>query len=59
MLRAGFAIERHGKHAVLIRERDRTTVPIPVHGSSRIGPGLLRKLLRQTGLSVDDLLRLL
>ncbi|MBI4706158.1 MAG: type II toxin-antitoxin system HicA family toxin [Deltaproteobacteria bacterium] len=57
--RAGFVLERHGKHPVLIRDSDRRTVPVPVHGAGRIGPGLLRKLLKQTGLSVEELLRLL
>jgi predicted RNA binding protein YcfA (HicA-like mRNA interferase family) len=58
-MRAGFVVERHGKHLVLVRERDRRVVPVPVHGSERIGPGLLRKLLRQAGLTLEDFLRLL
>ncbi|MEK6606302.1 MAG: type II toxin-antitoxin system HicA family toxin [Myxococcota bacterium] len=57
--RAGFVVERHGKHPVLVRESDRRTVPVPVHGSKRIGPGLLRKLLRQTGLTVEQFSELL
>lgn len=57
--RAAFVVERHGKHPVLVRESDHRTVPVPVHGSARLGPGLLRKLLRETGLTVEDLLRLI
>jgi predicted RNA binding protein YcfA (HicA-like mRNA interferase family) len=52
-------VERHGKHPVLVRERDGRTVPVPVHGARRIGPGLLRRLLRQTGVSAEELRRLL
>lgn len=57
--RAGFVVERHGKHPVLVRDRDHRTVPVAVHGAARIGPGLLRKLLKQIDLSIDEFLRLL
>lgn len=57
--RAGFVEERHGKHAVLVRASDRRRVAVPVHGSARIGPGLLRKLIAQLGLSVEQFLDLL
>ena len=58
-LKAGFVLERHGKYAVLMRDRDRRTVAVPMHGSARIGPGLLRKLIRQIDLSVEEFVRLL
>jgi predicted RNA binding protein YcfA (HicA-like mRNA interferase family) len=57
--KAGFVVERHGKHEVLVRESDRRRLPVPVHGSTRIGPGLLRKLISQLGLSVEDFVKLL
>lgn len=58
-MRVGFIVERHGRHAVLVRAHDQRTVPVPVHGSKRIGPGLLRRLLRQANLTVEELRRLL
>jgi predicted RNA binding protein YcfA (HicA-like mRNA interferase family) len=57
--RVGFVVERHGKHPVLVRKRDRRTVPVPLHGAARIGPGLLRKLLKQIDVTIDEFLRLL
>ena len=57
--RVGFVVERHGKHPVLVRKRDQRTVSVPVHGATRIGPGLLRKLLKQIDLTIDEFLRLL
>jgi len=57
--RLGFVVERHGKHDVLVHPERRTVVPVPVHGSRRIGPGLLRKLIGQLGLSVDAFAKLL
>jgi predicted RNA binding protein YcfA (HicA-like mRNA interferase family) len=32
---------------------------VPMHGSARIGPGLLRKLIRQIDLSVEEFVQLL
>ncbi len=57
--KVGFLVERHGKHAVLVRDTDRRIVPVPVHGSHRIGPGLLGQLIRQIGLTVEEFVRLL
>lgn len=57
--RIGFVVERHGKHEVLVRQSDRRRVPVPVHGSRALGPGLLRKLIGQLGISVEQFLDLL
>lgn len=57
--KVGFVVERHGKHQVLVRAADRRIVVVPLHGSHRIGPGLLRKLIRQAGLTVDEFVKLL
>ena len=54
--RAGFEFERQrGSHAVLInRERGRAAV-VPLHGGRDIPPGTLRGILRQAGLTVEEL----
>lgn len=56
---AGFIVSRvHGSHHFLRHDDGRTTT-VPVHGKEAIGPGLLSKILRDTELSRDELIRLL
>ena len=58
--RAGFAFERQrGSHAVLINRQTRRCAVVPLHGGRDIPPGTLRGILRQAGLTVDELHRLL
>jgi len=53
--RLGFSVLRiKGSHHFLQHEDGRRTV-VPVHAGETIGPGLLRKILRDCQLSVDDL----
>jgi predicted RNA binding protein YcfA (HicA-like mRNA interferase family) len=57
--RAGFIIERtRGSHIFLKHSGGRITT-VPVHAGETLGPGLLRAILRDTELSVDQLLALL
>ena len=57
--RAGFARKRQsGSHMFFVRTSDGRTTVIPSH-SSDLKPGTLRTILRQTGLSSEDLRRLL
>lgn len=42
-----------------MRQADGRVVTVPVHAGQDIGRGLLRKILRDTELTVDDLLGLL
>lgn len=59
--RAGFFIHHTtGSHYVL-RHPDRPAIRIvvPFHGSADIKRGILRSILRQAGLSVDDIIDLL
>jgi len=57
--KAGFAVSRvHGSHHFL-RHIDGRTTTVPVHGKEALGPGLLSKILRDTELSRDELIRLL
>ena len=55
----GFKIVRkHGSHVVLKHSDGRITV-VPVHAGEEIGSGLLNKIIKDTGLSKEEFLRLL
>ena len=57
--RAGFEVVRQkGSHRRL-RHSDGRVVTVPIHGSTDVGRGLLRKILRDAELSVSDFLSLL
>ena len=53
--RKGFFFSRQsGSHAIYINEEGlRTTIPI--HGKKELGIGLLRQIMKDTGLSIEDL----
>jgi predicted RNA binding protein YcfA (HicA-like mRNA interferase family) len=52
-------LESHGWRLVRVKgshhmmEKEGRTVPIPVHGSTDIGSGLLAKIERQTGVKLQ------
>jgi len=53
----GFEIARtRGSHSFL-RHADGRVTTVPVHAGETLGPGLLRSILRDVDLTVDDLLR--
>jgi len=53
---AGFRVARtKGSHTFLKHPDGRATV-VPVHSGETIGPGLLRAILRDVEMSVDDLI---
>ena len=55
--RAGFAILRSkGSHHFMQHPDGRRTV-VPVHAGETIGPGLLGKILRDTEMEVEELVR--
>ncbi len=57
--RAGFTVDRgRGSHVFLMHSDGRTTT-VPIHSGETIGPGLLRAILRDVELSVDELAGLL
>lgn len=57
--KAGFTLERtRGSHHFLVHQDGRRTV-IPVHSSEIIGPGLLRKILRDCQMETSELETLL
>jgi len=57
--RAGFAVDRTRGSHVFLRHSDGRTTTVPVHSGETIGPGLLRAILRDVELSVDELANLL
>ena len=57
-------LEKHGFQTVrtrgshfFLRHADGRVTTVPVHAGETIGPGLLRSILRDIELSVDDLVR--
>ncbi|MEW6684200.1 MAG: type II toxin-antitoxin system HicA family toxin [Nitrospirota bacterium] len=51
--RAGWTIARQkGSHVMMTKTGYQWTLSIPQH--HELGPGLLRKLIRQAGLTVDE-----
>jgi predicted RNA binding protein YcfA (HicA-like mRNA interferase family) len=57
--RAGFQYSRQRGSHVRLKHPDGQNVTVPVHAGKMVGRGLLRKILRDAELSVDDLLELL
>jgi len=52
-LRAGWSIARQkGSHVMMTKPGYQYTLSIPQH--SELGPGILRKLLRQAGISAEE-----
>jgi len=57
--RAGFQVTRtRGSHTFLRHPDGRTTV-VPIHAGETIGPGLLRAILRDVEMSIEDFRKLL
>jgi predicted RNA binding protein YcfA (HicA-like mRNA interferase family) len=57
--RAGFSVDRSRGSHVFLRHPDGRTTTVPIHSGETIGPGLLRAILRDVELSVDELADLL
>lgn len=51
--RAGWIVARQrGSHVMMVKPGYQYTLSIPQH--DELGPGLLRKLIRQAGLSIEE-----
>jgi len=60
LLREGFALTHvRGSHHYLRRPGVTGLVVVPVHGSRTLPAGTLRSILRQAGLTAEDLRQLL
>jgi predicted RNA binding protein YcfA (HicA-like mRNA interferase family) len=57
--RADFAVDRTRGSHIFLRHPDGRATAVPVHSGETIGPGLLRAILRDAELSVDELAGLL
>jgi predicted RNA binding protein YcfA (HicA-like mRNA interferase family) len=53
---AGFRVIRTKGSHIFLRHSDGRATVVPVHSGETIGPGLLRAILRDVEMSVDDLL---
>jgi len=54
--RAGWRLDRvRGSHNVMVMEGRAEILTVPVHGASPLKPGLLRAILRVSGLRPEDL----
>ena len=53
----GFEIVRTRGSHLFLRHTDGRVTTVPAHAGETVGPGLLRSILRDVELSVDDLLR--
>jgi len=56
---AGFTVERTRGSHLFLKHADGRATAVPIHSGETIGPGLLRAILRDVEISVDELLRLL
>ena len=53
----GFEVVRSRGSHFFLRHADGRTTTVPVHSGEVLGPGLLRSILRDVELSVEDLVR--
>jgi predicted RNA binding protein YcfA (HicA-like mRNA interferase family) len=59
-LQIGFCFYRQGKgsHELRVRDEDGRVIAVPRNEGRAIRKGTLRAIIRQTGLSVDEFMRL-
>ncbi len=53
---AGFQVHRTRGSHVFLKHPDGRATAVPVHSGETIGPGLLRSILRDVELSVEELI---
>jgi predicted RNA binding protein YcfA (HicA-like mRNA interferase family) len=56
--RAGFQVDRTRGSHVFLKHPDGRATAVPMHSGETIGPGLLRSILRDVDLSVEELVNL-
>lgn len=57
---AGFKFDRQkGSHMVFKKPSQPLVIVVPNHRKKNIGPGLLRKIIRNSGLTVEEFIALL
>lgn len=55
----GFLVVRQKGSHVRLKHQDNRVVTVPVHGNKNLGKGLLRKILRDAELTVEEFIALL
>jgi predicted RNA binding protein YcfA (HicA-like mRNA interferase family) len=55
----GFEVVRTRGSHVFLRHSDGRVTTVPIHSGEPLGPGLLRSILRDVEISVEDLLKVL
>lgn len=59
LVRKGFVFQRQsGSHAIYMNDEN-IRVVVPIHGKRDLGKGLLRQILTDANISLDELKRLL
>jgi predicted RNA binding protein YcfA (HicA-like mRNA interferase family) len=43
-----------GRHVHMIHQTQKKIIPIPTHGNRDVGIGLLRKIIHQAGITVEE-----
>jgi predicted RNA binding protein YcfA (HicA-like mRNA interferase family) len=56
---AGFTVDRTRGSHLFLKHADGRATTVPIHAGETIGPGLLRAILRDVEMSVDELAHLL
>lgn len=57
--KAGFSVDRTRGSHVFLKHSDGRATAVPLHSGETLGPGLLRAILRDVKLSVEELVALL
>lgn len=57
--KVGFAVVRTRGSHVFLKHVDGRATAVPVHSGETLGPGLLRAILRDVELSIEELIQLL
>ncbi|MBI3955685.1 type II toxin-antitoxin system HicA family toxin [Candidatus Gottesmanbacteria bacterium] len=56
----GFVLHRiHGSHHIFMRQTDQTTVSVPAHAGHDLGRGLMIRILKDAGITREELPQLL
>lgn len=57
--KCGFVVDRTRGSHVFLKHPDGRATTVPVHSGETLGPGLLRAILRDVEMSIDELIELL
>jgi len=59
LCRNGWVIRDHrGSHIKLVKPGNKYPIIVPVHGSGSVPKGTLRNIIRSTGLTVEEFIKL-